>query len=84
MPSASATTWAVAAVPRNWQPPPGKPPRGSPFAAAYSRSIRSWVKRAPMVWIAHVLGPGCRQRDAAGHDDAGQIAAAGQGQHHGR
>ena len=22
-PSASATTWAVAAVPRNWQPPPG-------------------------------------------------------------
>ena len=27
-PSASATTCAVAAVPRNWQPPPGEPPRG--------------------------------------------------------
>ena len=35
-PKASATTWAVAAVPRNWQPPPG---RGARAAAEVGRLL---------------------------------------------
>ncbi len=48
-PSPSATTWAVAAVPRNWQPPPGLPHARQPMVWACSRLIRPCAKRAPMV-----------------------------------
>ena len=33
-PSASATTWEVAAVPKNWQPPPDDPQARQPISAA--------------------------------------------------
>ena len=49
IPSASAITCEVAAVPRNWQPPPGEPQARQPIAAACSRSISPCAKRAPMV-----------------------------------
>jgi len=39
-PSASATTCEVAAVPRNWQPPPGVPHARQPAAAASSTVMR--------------------------------------------
>ena len=52
MPSASATTCAVAAVPRNWQPPPGVPQARQARAAASSSVTRPWAKRAPSVCTA--------------------------------
>ena len=39
-PSASPTTCEVAAVPRNWQPPPGDPQAHSPSSAASQASFR--------------------------------------------
>ena len=48
-PNASATTCDVAAVPRNWQPPPGVPHARQPMSAASSRLIRPCAKRAPML-----------------------------------
>ena len=48
-PRASATTCDVAAVPRNWQPPPGEAQARQPISAAYSSVIYPWAKRAPMV-----------------------------------
>ena len=39
-PNASATTCDVAAVPRNWQPPPGVPHARQPMSAASSTVIR--------------------------------------------
>ena len=47
-PSASPTTWEVAAVPRNWQPPPAEPQARQPMSAARSRVISPCAKRAPM------------------------------------
>jgi hypothetical protein len=47
-PSASATTWLVAAVPRNWQPPPGDAQARQPSSAASSRVMTPWAKRAPI------------------------------------
>ena len=45
-PSASATTWLVPAVPRNWQPPPGEAHARQASSAASSRLIRPCAKRA--------------------------------------
>ena len=50
IPSASATTCAVAAVPRNWHPPPGDPHARQPSSAASSALMRPCANRAPMVW----------------------------------
>src|SRR3984885_2435542 len=47
-PRASAMTCEVAAVPRNWQPPPGVAQARQPISAADSRGIWCWAKRAPM------------------------------------
>ena len=46
-PSASATTCDVAAVPRNWQPPPGDAHARHRFSAASSSVISPCAKRAP-------------------------------------
>ena len=55
-PSASATTWLVAAVPRNWQPPPGEAQARQPSSAASSSVISPWAKRAPIdLHLARVL-----------------------------
>ena len=56
-PSASPTTCEVAAVPRNWQPPPGVAQARQPTSAAYSSVIWSWAKRAPMVCTLPASSP---------------------------
>ena len=43
MPRASATTCEVAAVPRNWQPPPGDAQARQPSSAASIRLISPWA-----------------------------------------
>ena len=49
--------------------------RGSPSSAASSSVIRPCAKRAPIVCtLPGVLAADRRQRHAAGHDDAGQVA----------
>ena len=74
-PSASPTTCEVAAVPRNWQPPPGEAQARQPSSAASSSVSSPWAKRAPMrLDLAGVFAVGRRQRHAAGHEHAGQIA----------
>ena len=57
IPNASATTWDVAAVPRNWQPPPGDPQARHPRAAASWSDNSPWAKRAPMVWTLPASSP---------------------------
>ena len=57
MPSASATTCDVAAVPRNWQPPPGVPHARQPMVAASSTVIRPCAKRAPIDWTLPASSP---------------------------
>ena len=70
-PSASATTCAVAAVPRNWQPPPGRRARA---AAQVGRVLeRDETVREPRAERLHgagVLADARRQRHAAGDDRA--------------
>ena len=56
-PSASPTTCEVAAVPRNWQPPPGDPQARQPSSAARSSVISPWAKRAPIDWTAPASSP---------------------------
>ncbi len=56
-PSASPTTCEVAAVPRNWQPPPGDAQARQPTSAAYSSVIWFWAKRAPMVCTLPASSP---------------------------
>jgi hypothetical protein len=41
-------TWDVAAVPRNWQPPPGLPQARQPNSAACCKVNSPWEKRAPI------------------------------------
>ena len=82
-PSASATTCAVAAVPRNWQPPPGEAQARQPRSAAVCRSTRPCANRAPSVCTAPASSPlAGRQGDAAGHDGAGEIAERRQRHRH--
>ena len=55
-PSASATTWDVAAVPRNWQPPPGEAQARQPSSAASSSVIEPVGEpRAERLHLARVL-----------------------------
>ena len=56
-PRASATTCDVAAVPRNWQPPPGEAQARQPSSAASSSEMRPCAKRAPSVWIVPASSP---------------------------
>ena len=56
-PSASATTCEVAAVPRNWQPPPGDAQARQPISAASSSEIEPCAKRAPRVWTLPASSP---------------------------
>ena len=78
------TTCDVAAVPRNWQPPPGEAHARQPSSAASCSVMWPWAKRAPIgLHLARVLAVARRQRDAARDDEAGQIAHAGERHHHG-
>ena len=56
-PSASPTTCDVAAVPRNWQPPPGEAQARQPSSAACSSVISPCAKRAPMVCTLPASSP---------------------------
>ena len=70
-PNASATTCDVAAVPRNWQPPPGVPHARQPMSRRVvdaDQAVRE--ARADRLHLAGVLGVDRRQRHAARHDDA--------------
>ena len=68
-PSASATTCDVAAVPRNWQPPPGDAHARQPSSAASSSvQLAVGVARADRLHRAGIDAVGRRQRDAARHD----------------
>ena len=57
MPSASATTWDVAAVPRNWQPPPGVAQALQPTSAASCREISRFAKRTLIVCTVPASSP---------------------------
>ena len=61
-PSASATTCEVAAVPRNWHPPPGVAQVRQPTSAAYSSVICPWANRAPMVCALPASSPSSGSR----------------------
>ena len=75
-PSASPTTCDVAAVPRNWQPPPGDAQARQPSSAAcFERDLAVREARADRLDRAGVLALARRQRHAAGHEHARQIAA---------
>ena len=56
-PRASPTTCEVAAVPRNWQPPPGEAQARQPTSAAYSSVIWFCEKRVPMVCTLPASSP---------------------------
>ena len=62
--------------------------RSARAAAQFGRLVRAdetvREPRADRLDLARVLGARRRQRHPAGHDDAGQMAAAGQREHHGR
>ena len=82
-PSASPTTWDVAAVPRNWQPPPAEPQARQPMSAARSSVISPWAKRAPMdctvpASSASFAGSVTPARD----EDARQVPHRGERHHH--
>ena len=82
MPSASATTCEVAAVPRNWQPPPGVPQARHPSDAASSSVIRPCAKRAPIDWILPASSPSIAGSvTPPGTTIPGRSAAPGQRQH---
>ena len=82
-PSASPTTCEVAAVPRNWQPPPGDPHARQPSSAALvERDLAVGEARADRLHLARVLAVRRRQRHAAGHEHARQVAQRRQRQHH--
>ena len=72
MPSASATTCDVAAVPRNWQPPPGDAQARQPISAAYfQRDLLLRKSRADGLHLARVFAVLRQQRHAARHQHAG-------------
>ena len=83
MPSASPTTCAVAAVPRNWHPPPGDAHARQPASAACSSVSSPCVKRTPMVCTRPASSPFApAERDAARHEHARKVAAARERHHH--
>ena len=57
MPSASPTTCEVAAVPRNWQPPPGVAQARQRFSAAASSVIWPCANRAPTLCTRAASSP---------------------------
>ena len=76
MPSASPTTCEVAAVPRNWQPPPGvAQARQSILRGGLERHLPVGETRAGGLHFAGILALFRQQSDAAGHQDAGQRRA---------
>jgi len=56
-PRASATTWALAAVPRKWHPPPGDAHTRHPSTLASSSDNSPRANRAPIDWILPVSSP---------------------------
>ena len=84
IPSASATTCEVAAVPRNWQPPPGT---GAGPAAQLGGlgqgELAVGIAGADRLDLAGVFAVARGQGDTAGDQNAGQVLRAGQGHHHG-
>ena len=82
MPSASATTCDVAAVPRNWQPPPGVPHARHPISAACSSVMRPCAKRAPIdCTLPASSAPSAGSVTPPGTIDARQVAAPGEREH---
>ena len=57
MPIASATTCDVAAVPKNWQPPPGEAHALQPNSVASSSESMPCENRAPIVCTAPASSP---------------------------
>ena len=66
MPSASPTTWDVAAVPRNWQPPPGDAQARQPRSAASCSEISLCTNRTPMVCTRAASSPSTGSRSPPG------------------
>ncbi len=84
-PKASPTTWALAAVPKKWHPPPGEAQvRQAATWASARLNLAAGEPGADRLHLARVLAVGRGQRDAAGDQHAGQSAEAGQGHHHRR
>ena len=75
-PSASATTCDVAAVPRNWQPPPGlRAGAAAQLGGLFQGQLAVRKAGADRLDLAGVFALARRQRDAAGHEHARQIAS---------
>ena len=84
-PSASPTTWAVAAVPRNWQPPPEEAQAAQPSDAASSSEISPWAYRAPRVWMVPASSPRAGGSvTPPGTSTDGDVRRPGQRHHHRR
>ncbi len=84
-PNASPTTCAVAAVPRNWHPPPGLAQARHPTSAAYSSVICFCANRAPMVCTLPASSPdGGQQRHAPGNQNRRARPSRSQRHHHRR
>jgi hypothetical protein len=79
-PRASPTTCAVAAVPRNWHPPPGLAHVGSVLQC----DLLLGEARSDGLHLACVLALVGQQRDAAGDQNRGHRPCRRQGHHHGR
>ena len=72
-PSASATTCDVAAVPRNWQPPPGDAQARQPISRRLlERDLPVREARADRLRLARVFAVAGGQGHAAGHEHRGQ------------
>ncbi len=90
--SAAAPCRAPRPPPAKWPPCPGtgsrrraRRRRGRALPAAASSVICPWaIARADGLHLAGVLALLRQQRDAAGHQHAGQVARARQRHHHGR
>ena len=84
-PSASATTCDVAAVPRNWQPPPGdRTRRAAGGRGFFERDFAVHVASADRLHLSGVFARGWRQRHAAGHEHGRQVVHRRQRHHHRR
>ena len=84
-PSASPTTCEVAAVPRNWQPPPGDAQARQPRSAACSSVISPCAKRAPIVCTRPASSPSIGSSvTPPGTSTHGRSWLAGERHHHRR
>ena len=83
-PSASPITCEVAAVPRNWQPPPGDAQARQPSSDACSSESSPWTNRTPIVCTRPASSPSRGSSvTPPGTSTHGRSWLAGERHHHG-